>query len=93
MYYYYFISNVWIIYIFILIRYNDILGQYNKQKDKHTENLNFSYLRLNQQLELMNKKFNVMKQDIDSILKDFSNEGLVNLINELEQNNEKNQWL
>ncbi|KAG4085807.1 hypothetical protein H8356DRAFT_963776 [Neocallimastix lanati (nom. inval.)] len=72
-------------------RYNDILGQYNKQKDKHTENLNFSYLRLNQQLELMNKKFNVMKQDIDSILKDFSNEGLVNLINELEQNNEKNQ--
>jgi len=39
----------------------------------------------------MNKKFNVMKQDIDSILKDFSNEGLVNLINELEQNNEKNQ--
>jgi len=67
-------------------RYNNILELYKKQKDKYTEDLNYFYLRLNQQIELMNKNFNTMKNNIDNIIKDFSNEGIVNLINEFELN-------
>jgi len=72
-------------------RYNTILEKYTKQKDKHSEDFNISYLRLNQQLDLMNKKFDVMKTDIESIVKDFSSEGLANLIKELEQNTDENK--
>jgi len=32
-----------------------------------------------------------MKNNIDNIIKDFSNEGIVNLINEFERNTEKEQ--
>jgi len=75
-------------------RYNNILEKYTKQKDKHTEDFDLSYLRLSQQLELMNKKFDIMKMDAESIQKDFSSKGLVDLIKELEteeQNNEKDK--
>jgi len=65
-------------------RYNHILKRYNKQKEKHEEDFNLSYVRLNQQIELMNKKFDIMKNDVNSIMKDFSSEGLANLVKELE---------
>jgi len=39
----------------------------------------------------MNKNFNTKKNNIDNIIKDFSNEGIVNLINEFERNTEKEQ--
>jgi len=70
-------------------RYNNILELYTKQKEKHLEDFNMSNIRLNNQLELMNKKFNAIKFDIEKLMKDFSSEELAKLINELEQNTEK----
>ncbi|ORX83578.1 hypothetical protein BCR32DRAFT_277901 [Anaeromyces robustus] len=74
-------------------RYNDIYEKYNKQKDKHSEDFNISYLRLKTQLELMNNKFDIMKSDIENIEQSFSNEGLINLIKEMEQNEQNEKLL
>jgi len=74
-------------------RYNDIYEKYNKQKEKHSEDFNLSYLRLKRQLELMNNKFDIVKSDIESIEQSFSNEGLINLIKEMEQNEQSEKLL
>jgi len=46
------------------------LELYTKQKEKHLEDFNMSNIRLNNQLELMNKKFNAIKFDIEKLMKD-----------------------
>jgi len=74
-------------------RYNDIYEKYNKQKDKHLEDFNLSYLRLKKQLELMNNKFDIMTNDIENIEQNFSNEDLINLIKEIEKNEQNEKLL